>query len=141
MKKNSCVSFYCVYVLIFSFIFFDSISLQAQSKVPVKSQTEYALETKGGKETEIKRHYQAFDQHGNLVDEIDYDSEGRLKEETKYEYNQKNEKVKETHFADDGKIDEISSYEYDVKGNRISKMVTDVNGKLKSKKKYLYEYY
>ena len=120
---------------------FSSTTLFAQSKTAVKSQTEYSVETKGGKSVEIKRHYQHFDQQGNLVDEIDYDSDGKLKEETKYEYNSQNQKVKEIHFTPDGKIDEISTYEYDSKGNRISKITTDGNGKLKSKKKWTNEYY
>lgn len=129
------------FTVILSFGIFSSEMLIAQTKPAVKSQTEYAIETKGGKSIEIKRHYQQFDQQGNLVDEIDYDSDGKMKEETKYEYNSQNQKVKEIHFTPDGKTDEISTYEFDAKGNRVSKVTTDGNGKLKSKKKWTYEYY
>src|SRR5439155_9117034 len=123
-------------VVVLCFCLFSFSNLFAQTKSPVKSQTEYSIETKGGKSVEIKRHYQQFDQHGNLVDEIDYDSDGKMKEETKYEYNSQNQKVKEIHFTPDGKTDEINTYEYDSKGNRISKITTEGNGKLKSKKKW-----
>ena len=128
-------------LVIFCSGFFFSGNLFAQTKSPVKSSTEFAIETKGAKSIEIKRHYQEYDQNGNLVNEIDYDSDGKMKEELKYEYNNLNQKVKEIHFTPDGKMDEMTTYEYDGKGNRVSKTVTEGNGKLKSKKKYVHEYY
>ena len=140
MKKNS-LPWSTYLVIIFGWCFLSSENLPAQTKSPVRSVTEFAIETKGGKSIDIKRHYQEYDQHGNLVDEIDYDSDGKMKEEFKYEYNSQNQKVKEIHFSEDGKTDEISTYEYDAKGNRISKTVTEGNGKPRSKKKYIYEYY
>ena len=140
MKKIPVYYFAYFTALFYSALFFSG-NLLAQSKSPVKSQTEFAVETKGGKSVEIKKHYQQYDQRGNLVDEIDYDNDGKLKEESKYEYNNQNQKVKEIHFTPDGKIDEISTYEYDAKGNRTSKIITEENGKLKAKKKYVYEYY
>lgn len=140
MKKILLLSFSCFTIIFWSALFLSG-NLFAQTKSPVKSTTEFAIETKGGKSVDIKRHYQEYDQHGNLVDEIDYDSDGKVQEELKYEYNSQNQKVKEIHFTPDGKIDEMTTYEYDEKGNRISKIVTEGNGKLKSKKKYFYEYY
>ena len=129
------------FVSILSLGIFPGMTLLAQTKAPVKSQTESAIETKGGKSVEIKRHYQQFDQRGNVVDEINYDGDGKITEELKYEYNNQNQKVKEIHFTPQGKIDEIATYEYDAKGNKISKITTDGSGKLKSKKKWTYEYY
>ncbi|HYV93837.1 MAG TPA: hypothetical protein VE978_18820 [Chitinophagales bacterium] len=141
MKNFQLHSRYLSPAMILLNLLFSSPEISAQTKSPVKTETEFSLETKGGKEIQIKRHFKAYDEQGNLVDEIDYDSDGKFKEETKTEYNAKKQKVKEIHFISEGKIDEISTYEYDSKGNRISKTVTDENGKLQSKKKWTYEYY
>src|SRR6478609_6237939 len=105
MKKKlvHCSAYFAV---IFCSCFFVAGNLPAQTKSAVKSEAEYAIETKGGKSIEIKKHYQEYDQRGNLVDEIDYDSDGKMKEELKYEYNNQNQKVKEIHFTPDAKIDE-----------------------------------
>ena len=119
----------------------SSQKISAQTKAPIKTETEFSIETKGGKEIQIKRHFKAYDEQGNLVDEIDYDSEGKFHEQMKNEYNEKKQKIKETHFIAEGKIDEVSTYEYDSNGNRISKTVVDENGKLISRKKWTYEYY
>lgn len=166
MKKILLHYFPAYFVVVLCSCFFPGQNLLAQTKPPVRSVTEFAIETKGGKSIEIKRFYQEYDQRGNLVNEIDYDSEGKVQEELKYEYNTLNQKVKETdydsngkvqeerkyeyntlnqkvkeiHSTPEGKINEMTTYEYDEKGDRVLKIVTEGNGKLKSKKKYVYEY-
>lgn len=141
MKKiftRRCTS---IFILIFGSTLFASSNLFAQTKAQVKTLTEYTVEPRGGKNTELKKHYQQYDTHGNLADEINYGADGKMTEELKYEYNSQNQKVKEIHFTPQGKMDEIATYEYDAKGNKISKNTTDGSGKLKSKKKWTYEYY
>ncbi|HUM46604.1 MAG TPA: hypothetical protein PLD84_06735 [Chitinophagales bacterium] len=117
--------------------------LQAQSKTnagKVKSITEVVIETKGGKEAETKKSFQSFDERGNLLEEIEYDDYGKIKNHTTSEYNEQNLKVKETSFLPDGKTETVSIFAYDHEGNRISKTVMDKNGEVKSKKLYKYEY-
>jgi YD repeat-containing protein len=130
---------FSVSICIASLFFFKAVC--AQDKSLLKTESGFSIEMKGGKEIQIKRHFRSYDEKGNIIDEIDYDSDGRIKEEIKYEYSSRNEKIKETRLSADGKIVEISMYEYDTRGNRISRVVTDANKKVQSKKMYVYEYY
>lgn len=140
MRLNKFLVSNAVKLLLLCPWYFHPLFSYGQSK-SIKTSTEYSIETKGGKEVEIPRLFQAWDARGNLLEVIDYDSEGKQQDHVKNEYNEKSQKTKETHFTSDGKIDEVSVYEYDEHGNRTAKTVTDINGKLKSKKKYTYEYY
>ena len=110
----------------------------AQTKTGIKSVKEISIDNK---DKETAKSFQSFDTKGNLIEEIEYEDDGKVKDRVTYEYNAENLKIKETHFTPDNKTDEVTTYQYDAKGNRISKMVVDGNGKLKSKKKFVYEYY
>ena len=110
----------------------------AQVVAGTKSVAEISIDSKGG---ETRKLFQAFDQKGNILEELEYEDDGKLKDHVKYEYDDRHRKIKETHLDADGKVEEISTYEYDDRGNRVSKTETDANGKVKSKKKYVYEYY
>ena len=123
-------------------IFFEN-KLSAQ-ELPqtgkMKSVTELTIESKGGKETEILKSYRAYDEKGNLTEEIEYDDYGKVKNHTANEYNEKQQKIKETTFLPDGKIESTALYTYDLQGNRISKTTMNKDGSVKSKKVFRYEY-
>lgn len=102
--------------------------------------TEVVIESKGGKETEVRKSFRAYNEKGNLTEEIEYDDDGKIKNHTTSEYNEKQQKVKETAFLPDGKIESIALYTYDPEGNRISKTTMNKDGSVKSKKVFHYEY-
>ncbi len=124
--------------IVLAFFILTCSTAYAQNKAGIKSVKEISVETK---DKEVTRSFQSFDKNGNVIEEIEYDDDGRIKDHTKYEYNADHLKIKETHLTPDSKTEEVTMYEYDAKGNRISKTVMDGNGKIKSKKKYVYEYY
>ncbi len=106
----------------------------------IKSVTEVVIESKGGKETEVRKSFRAYNEKGNLTEEIEYDDDGKIKNHTTSEYNEKQQKIKETAFLPDGKIESIALYTYDPEGNRISKTTMNKDGSVKSKKVFHYEY-
>lgn len=130
-------------LLLLSLTFWGNCLAQAQTKPfpgKVKSVTEVVIENKNGKETERKKSFQAFDEQGNVIEEIEFDDDTKIKSHTTYEYNEQGMKVRETSFLPDGKVDTVTGFVYDHEGNRISKTVMDRNGEVKSKKIYRYEY-
>ena len=64
----------------------------AQTKSGVKSIKEISVDSRD--KEEIKS-FQSFDTHGNLIEEIDYDDDGKIKDHVKYEYNNEHLKTKE----------------------------------------------
>ena len=130
-------------IIQFLAIIFFGNKLQAQ-ELPqtgkIKSVTEVVIEFKGGKETEVRKSFRAYNEKGNLTEEIEYDDDGKIKNHTTSEYNEKQQKVKETAFLPDGKIESIALYTYDPEGNRISKTTMNKDGSVKSKKVFHYEY-
>ncbi len=127
--------------LFFFFFFLSTEFCAAQKSTGIKSTTEFTVESKAGKESEIKKSFQQFDANGNVIEEMEFDEFENEKSHVKNEYNSSNQKIKEIRLLPNGKPDEITLYEYDDKGNRISKIVTDKDGKVKSKKRFVYEYY
>lgn len=118
-------------------------TMQAQTKPfpgKIKSVTEVVIETKNGKESERKKSFQSFDEQGNVLEEIEFEDDGKIKSHATYEYNEQGLKVRETVFLPDGKVETVTNYVYDHEGNRLSKTVLDKNGVVKSKKIYKYEY-
>lgn len=118
-------------------------TMQAQTKSfpgKVKSVTEVVIETKSGKETERKKSFQSFDERGNVLEEIEFEDDGKIKSHNTYEYNEQGLKVRETALLPDGKVETVTNYIYDHDGNRLSKTVVDKDGEVKSKKIYKYEY-
>lgn len=134
MKHFACLLF----TLVLSFNL-----LLAQSPIKsgkVKSVTEVVIEMKGGKETEVKKSFLAFDERGNTIEEIEYDDDGKIKTHTTSEFNNLDQKVKETSFLADGKPETITLFVYNQEGDRVSKTVMNKEGAVKSKKIFRYEY-
>jgi hypothetical protein len=92
---------------------------------------------KGVKNTTIESE-EKYDQHGNVVDEIQY-KDGKVDKHMVYEYNSENNKIKETEFDSSGKTKKIGEYKYE-NGIRTEKSIYDADKKLISKKTYTYTY-
>lgn len=128
------------YILLLLFI---SITISAQKKDPIKenkvrSVTEYKqdMEKNGSK---VKDCYTLYDTNGNILEEIEYDSAGKIKKHSKYQFDANSNKIKEIELTPDGKVSRTTEYKYN--GNlRSEKNVYDGSGKHKSKKTYQYEY-
>ena len=119
-------------------------TLHAQKKATakennVRSITEYKQDIeKNG--PQLKEAYILYDKAGNILEEIEYDSEGRVKTHFKYQYDANNNKIKEIEINPSGKTVRVNEYKYNSNNLRIERNTYDGAGKLKSKRTYQYEY-
>jgi S-adenosylmethionine hydrolase len=134
LRRTVAFAFGCL--LVFSSANAQSISHPEK----IRSVTEVVIETKGTKESEVKKSFQQFDMKGNVTENIEYEDDGKVKNHSTYEYNDLNQKVKETEFLPDGKVESVAVYTYDQYGNRATKTMMDKDGEVKSKKVFRYEY-
>jgi hypothetical protein len=84
--------------------------------------------------------YMKFDDNGNTIEEIEYDSNGKIKTHFVYEYDEEGNKIKETEYKPDGTKDKVITYKYK-DGLKVERITYLANGKIKSKKKYVYDYH
>ena len=118
-------------------------AVQAQKKNSVKESkilaiTEYKqdVEKKGAK---LMENYTLYDINGNTLEEIEYDSFGKIKSHMKYQYDTNNNRLKELELNTGGKIVKTIEYKY-VNNLKVEKNIYDSSGKLKSKRFYQYEF-
>ena len=110
-------------------------------KNKIKSQTisEVDYENSNGKET--LEQVEKYNQKGNLIEFIEYDSKGKVKKHEKYEYNENNEITKEVHIDGAGKVEKTIEYKYNPKSLKTEKITYDAANRKLKVKKYIYEYY
>lgn len=125
-------------------LFLCSIPLLAQKKTAIKesnlrSVTEYKQDVeKNG--PQLKEAYTLYDKNGNILEEIEYDGDGKVKTHFKYQYDVNNNKIKETELSPAGKIVRVNEYKYNSNNMRSERNTYDGAGKLKSKRTYQYDY-
>ncbi len=115
---------------------------------PAYGQSEKTLKSLGVSNKETWRHtgtntkylesLEKFDDNGNLVEEIEYESDKSIKKHTLWTYNSNNDKTTETELDASGKTVSKTVYEYNGK-LRTSKKVYNEKGKLISWKSYNYD--
>jgi antitoxin component YwqK of YwqJK toxin-antitoxin module len=80
-----------------------------------------------------------FDEEGNLIEEIKYNPGKSIRKQTKWTYNENNDKLTETEYDSSGKV--TSRKEYTYEGSlRTSRKEYDEKGKLVSWEIYKFEY-
>jgi antitoxin component YwqK of YwqJK toxin-antitoxin module len=80
-----------------------------------------------------------FDEEGNLIEEIKYNPGKSIRKQTKWTYNENNDKLTETEYDSSGKV--TSRKEYTYEGSlRTSRKEYDEKGKLVSWDIYKFEY-
>jgi antitoxin component YwqK of YwqJK toxin-antitoxin module len=80
-----------------------------------------------------------FDEEGNLLEEIKYNPGKSIRKQTKWTYNENNDKLTETEYDSSGKV--TSRKEYTYEGSlRTSRKEYDEKGKLVSWEIYKFEY-
>lgn len=132
-----------IVLIAFCFIAFSSFSQSTKEIAAdnIKSITVMSSDEKTGIETYHKESFTTYDQNGNVLEDVNFNSDGSIKDHTKYTYTSDGKKLTQTEYTPDGKVSKTETYTYDAKGNKLSKVVTDGAGKTKSKKKYVYQYY
>lgn len=136
----------CISKIVFLFVVFSvsqigySQKKALDPKLKVKSCTvleeSYEDDEKG---IQQKESYTRYDAQNNVLEEIEYDKDGKEKSHILYEYDNLNNKIKETYVKPNGNTDKVIAFVF-VNGLKTEKIVYYSNGKVKSKKKYVYQF-
>ena len=132
----------------------------------IKGITEVVIEYENGKETTHNDVAKRFDKEGEVIQEINYDKNGVLKEKIVTKNNRDGDKIEEVFYDATGKQSKRFTYKYDSfgekteeiqydaknilltksiysnnnKGLKAERKTYDAKGKLIQIKKYVYEY-
>ncbi|MBN1597439.1 MAG: hypothetical protein JW894_04050 [Bacteroidales bacterium] len=120
-----------------------TINGQSRSNViqnKVLSQTTYDIDYEDSNGKKVIEQYEKFDIRGNLIEIIQYDSKGKIKDHEKYEYNSDNKKVKEYKLDTNGKVYKTMEYKYK-NGLKTERITYDPSNKMVKVKKYEYQFY
>src|SRR4051812_10249730 len=107
-------------VLLLSVTIATAQSKKDLKKNKVRSFRESHTTVENGKEQTIDIQYQKMDDNGNVIEEIDYDKDGKEKSHVTAVYDKNGDKSEEQTLADDGKLKKRKVFKYNAKGDRIS---------------------
>lgn len=131
-----------IYIIGFFLLFVNILPVTGQSKKFIrehKIKLIKVLEERPQKsDDKILESLTRFDEHGNIIEEIEYNNEGKLKSHRKYEYDKSGNRIKEIEFDEDGKVISKTVYTFQ-QGLRKEKVKYDEKGKIKYRKIYIYE--
>ena len=128
-------------VLFLIWILSGCFIINAQSGKEIKAMQIITKETWNHTDSKSKflETIEKFDKEGNLIEEIEYNSDRSIKKHTKWTYNANNDKLTETEFDEKGRV--ISKTEYKYEGSlRTSRKKYDEKEKLISWKIYKFEF-
>jgi antitoxin component YwqK of YwqJK toxin-antitoxin module len=115
--------------------------INAQSGKEIKKMQIITKETWNNTDSKSKflETVEKFDEEGNLIEEIKYNPGKSIRKQTKWTYNENNDKLTETEYDSSGKV--TSRKEYTYEGSlRTSRKEYDEKGKLVSWEIYKFEY-
>ena len=128
--------------LLFSVLILSGcLIVSAQSEKKVKAMQIVTKETWNQTDSKSKflETVEKFDEEGNLIEEIKYNPGKSIRKQTKWTYNENNDKLTETEYDSSGKV--TSRKEYTYEGSlRTSRKEYDEKGKLVSWEIYKFEY-
>jgi hypothetical protein len=136
MKKILIIS-------ILSFLAINPIFSQKKKSIQankIKSTTVMQEDYEKNKGLSLKESFTKFNESGDIIEEIEYDDNGKEKLHIQYEYDDNDNKTKEIYINIKGLREKVIEYKYE-DGLKIEKIVYLPNGKVKSKKKYIYEFH
>jgi len=131
--------------LIILTLFLWGISASAQNKseiirYQIKSKTEYSTNYEEGQKEAVMDEKYTYDNRGNILLEVNYDSEGELKEKIRYSYDAQGNKIQAEYYNNKEKLIKKITYTYNDKGLKTSKTEYDAQGNIMVKKTYEYEF-
>ena len=110
-------------------------SIYSQSKKKIRehkiiSETTYNSKVIDGKEVSIKDSYVVYDKNGNVVEETEYNKEGKVKKTEKTVYNANKDKIEEATYDANGKLKSKTAYAYNASGEKVGEIEYDEAGKI-----------
>jgi uncharacterized protein YkuJ len=129
------------FLIVILFPIWGSGDIFAQSKKDIRKNnikgiTEIITEYDGGKEVTHNDVSRKFDKEGEVIQEINYDKNGVLKEKTLTKNNKDGDKIEETIFDANGKQSKRFAYKYDGFGQKIEEIEYDAKNILFTKSVY-----
>ena len=123
------------------FLLWGSEGCFAQSKKDIrknniKGVTEIVTEYENGKESVHNDVSKKFDKEGEVIQELNYDKNGVLKEKILTKNNKDGDKIEETIFDASGKQTKRFTYKYDSFGEKIEEIQYDAKNALLTKSVY-----
>ncbi|HUM46892.1 MAG TPA: hypothetical protein PLD84_08190 [Chitinophagales bacterium] len=85
------------------------------------------------KDTTSRKNYSLYDQRGNVIESIEYDSKGNIKSHEKFEFNRNDDETVYRSFDADGKISRTIYTSYDKWNHVAEKSTMDAQGNLSEK--------
>lgn len=104
--------------------------------------SKYTYQSGQAKETKYKDSYTRYDRQGEIIEEVEYNPDGTIKNKIIYKNDSNGNKIEEIIYNSDGTtIKEKQTFKYNAEGMRIEKKVFSGDGKLLQLIKYEYTYY
>ncbi len=127
-------------LLLILFVFF-SLQVSAQKKKDIKKNNIKSVtvtEHAGGKS--IKTSKTVFNTaNGKIIEETEYDDEGKTDKVIKYKYNTEGKLIEESVFSEKNSLLEKRTYKYNVLKQKSEECLFDEKGKLVKKSIYIYD--
>jgi len=125
-----------VFVIFFMLL---AVTTFAQKKKTIKKyniRSVVITETEGSRTMNDNKSF--FNANGELVEEVNYNKEGKFKSDVKYKYNHDGDVTEENEYDEAGTLVEKRAIKYDALGEKAEELVTDKNGKQIKRITYAY---
>jgi hypothetical protein len=103
----------------------------------LKSITTVTFDSRKG-DTTHRKNISRYDKHGNVIESIDYDNAGAIKEWEQFQFNKHDDEILYQKLSADGKVVKKTTTEYNKWNNATEKISTDADGALTDKTTFAY---
>ena len=103
----------------------------------VKSVTTETEDLRKG-DTTHRKNISRYDKHGNVIESIDYDVNGAVKDWEQFQFNKHEDEILYTKLSSDGNVVKKTVTLYNKWNNNTEKITTDPNGELIEKTSFTY---
>ncbi|HYV91638.1 MAG TPA: hypothetical protein VE978_07645 [Chitinophagales bacterium] len=103
----------------------------------IKSVTTLTTDKRKG-DTTIRKNTSRYDAHGNVIESIDYDANGNVKDREQFQFNRHDDEVQYIHLSHDGKVLKKTVTQYNKWNNPVEKISYDASGNVIEKTSYTY---
>ncbi len=124
-------------ICLLSFFLLLSFSVSAQKKINGKRIKEVKEWNVNGKKRVLDQ-VSRYDERGEKVEEIEYNSVGDLKRRVTFEYNEAGKCIKESHYDKYNKLEKTVTFEHNENGKKKLQSTYFPNGKLSHTKEFEY---
>ncbi len=136
-RNMRCVFSFCIILLFFCF----RVLSQSKSEIKdrrIKSVTTSTFDIRKGDST-FKKNLSRYDRQGNVIESIDYDPNGNIKDHEQFQYNRHGDEVLYIQLSSDQKVMKRIESHYNQWNNLTEKITTVEGGTLSEKIELTYD--